>query len=128
MANSTTNIDTISPSQSGKEITANAFFDAASQAAVYGRRASTSSGLTWGYYGGNVATSGGTLAAIANGTLTLTASATNYIVADRATGAVSSATSNTNWNNTAGYRRLYSVVTGTATVTSWTDYRPGMVL
>lgn len=123
MANSTTNIDTISVSQASKEVTANAFFDASSQAATYGRRASTSSGLTWGYYGGNVIKTDGTLASIANGTLTLTASATNYIVADRSTGIVSASTTTTNWNNTSAYWRLYSVVVGSGTVTSWTDFR-----
>lgn len=123
MANSTTNIDGIVASQSAKEVTANAFFDAASQAATYGRRASTSSGLTWGYYGGNVVKADGTLAQIANGTLTLTASATNYIVAAKATGAVSVSTASTNWDNTTDYWRLYSVVAGAASVTSYTDSR-----
>lgn len=124
MANSTTNIDTISTSQANKEATANAFFDAASQASTYGRRASTSSGLTWGYYGGNVVrTSDGATVQIANGTLTLTASQTNYIVAEKATGAVSFSTATTNWDNAADYWRLYSVVAGASTVTSWTDVR-----
>lgn len=123
MANSTSNIDAISVSQASKEVTANAFFDAASQAATYGRRASSSSGLTWGYYGGNVVKSDGALAQIANGTLTLTASATNYIVAAKATGAVSAATTTTNWDNATDYWRLYSVVCGASTVTSWSDVR-----
>lgn len=123
MANSTTNIDTISPSQAGKEATANAFFDAASQSAQLGRRASTSSGLTWGYYGGNFTKSDGTLIAIANGTFTLTASTTNYITVLRSTGVVYCATSTTAWDDNSNYLRLYSVVTGTATVTSYTDFR-----
>lgn len=123
MANSTSNIDAISVSQASKEVTANAFFDSASQAATYGRRASTSSGLTWGYYGGNVVTSDGATAQIANGTLTLTASATSYIVAAKATGAVSAATTTTNWDNATDYWRLYSVVAGAETVTSWSDVR-----
>ena len=123
MANSTSNIDAISVSQASKEVTANAFFDAASQAATYGRRASTSSGLTWGYYGGNVVKSDGATAQIANGTLTLTVSTTNYIVAAKATGAVSVATATTNWDNTTDYWRLYSVVCGASTVTSWSDVR-----
>ena len=123
MANSTSNIDAISVSQASKEVTANAFFDSASQAATYGRRASTSSGLTWGYYGGNVVKADGSTAQIANGTLTLTASATSYIVAAKATGAVSAATTTVNWNNTTDYWRLYSVVCGASTVTSWSDVR-----
>lgn len=123
MANSTSNIDAISVSQASKEVTANSFFDAASQAATYGRRASTSSGLTWGYYGGNVVVTAGTTSQISNGTLTLTASSTNYIVAAKADGSVSVATTTTNWNNAADYWRLYSVVVGTSTVTSYTDVR-----
>lgn len=123
MANSTTNVDPILPSQASKEVTANAFFDAASQAITYGRRASTSSGLTWGYYGGNVRIAAGTLSQIANGTVSLTASATNYIVAAKATGAVGVSTATTNWDNSTDYWRLYSIVTGASTVTSWTDAR-----
>lgn len=122
MAGSTTNLDTLSQSQASKEVTVNALFDAGSPATLYGRRASTTSGLAWGYYGG-YALVRGVQTSIANGTLTLTASTTNYIVAARSTGAVSSSTATTNWNDTANYQRLYSVVTGTATVTSYTDYR-----
>lgn len=67
--------------------------------------------------------SDGSTAQIANGTLTLTASATSYIVAAKATGAVSAATTTTNWDNAADYWRLYSVVAGASTVTSYTDSR-----
>lgn len=123
MANSTSNVDAISASQSSKEVTANNFFDAASQAITYGRRGATSSGLTWGYYGGNVRISAGTMSQIANGTLTLTGSTTNYIVAAKTNGAVSVSTTTTNWDDSTNYWRLYSVVTGSATVTSWTDAR-----
>lgn len=69
MANSTTNLDPISSSQSGKEVTANAGFDATSPASAFGRRASTSSGLTWGYYGATVHVDG-VPTQIGNGTLT----------------------------------------------------------
>ena len=122
MANSSTNIDGISASQASKEVTANAFFDAVSPATLYGRRASQCSGLTWGYYGGNVTKSDGTLGQVANGTIALTASTTNYVVAKKDDGAVSAATATTNWNS-PDYWRLYSVVTGAATVTSYTDAR-----
>lgn len=123
MANSSTNIDGVVQSQSSKEVTINAYFDAASPATLYGRRQSQCSGLTWGYYGGNVTKSDGTLGQINNGTLSLTASTTNYIVAAKSDGAVSFSTATTNWNDRAAYWRLYSAVTGTATVTSYTDYR-----
>lgn len=123
MANSTSNIDALLQSQASKEVTANAFFDAASQATTYGRRASTCSGLTWGYYGGNVVKTDNTMTQVGNSTLTLAASTTNYIVAAKATGVVSVSAATTNWNDTTNYWRLYSVVTGTATVTSYTDSR-----
>ena len=123
MANSTTHIDAISQSQAGKEVVANAYFDAASPATLYGRRASSSSGLTFGFYGGNATLSSGSMAQISNGTVSLTASATNYVVAAKSTGTVSVSTSSTNWNNSTDYWRLYSVVTGSASVTSWSDAR-----
>ena len=123
MANSTTTIDTISESQSGKAVTANAFFDAASPATTYGRKALSCSGLYFGYYGGNVVTSNGAMAQIANGSGLTTASMTNYMVASKATGAVSISTATTNWNDQANYWRLYSLVVGATTITSYTDYR-----
>jgi len=128
VANSTTNLDQLVQSQASKEVTANALWDAMSQAATYGRRASTTSGLTWGFYGGNVVVSSGAYVAVANGTLTLTASATNYIVALKADGVVSFATVSTNWDNVTDYWRLYRVVTGTATITSYTDDRQSSFL
>ena len=118
MSNSTPTFDALAQAQSGKEITANAFFDAASPATLYGRRQSSSSGLTWGFYGGNVLVNG-VLTQVANGTLTMAASTTNYVEANPATGAVSSNTT----GFTAGRTPLYSVVTGTATVTGYTDQR-----
>lgn len=122
MADSTTNLDTISSSQAQKEVTANALFDAASPAMIYGRRASTTTALTWGYYGGRVGISG-TPTAIANGTVALSASTTNYVVVARATGAVSVSTTTTNWNDSTNYIRLYQIVTGASSVTSYTDHR-----
>lgn len=117
MADSTTNLDTIAVSQASKEVTANALFDAGSPATLFGRRASTCVGLTWGYYGGtaNVA---GTPTTIANGTVSLTASDTNYVEAN-SSGVVSANIV----GFTAGAYPLYEVVTGTATVSSYTDKR-----
>jgi hypothetical protein len=118
MANSTTNIDTVSQSQGAKEVTINAYLDAASPATFGGRRASTSSGLTWGYYGGGFYNSALSFSFIANGTLTLTANSTNYIQVD-INGVISKNTS----GFTDGTTPLYEVVVGASTVTSYTDYR-----
>ena len=114
MSNSTTLLDTIATNQSNKEVVVNALLDAASPGMIWGRHASACSGLTWGFYGGQYGTN-----AIANGTVTLTASTTNYVYADNTTGAVSVNTTGV----PTGKIPLYSIVTGTTTVTSYTDLR-----
>lgn len=123
MADSTTHLDTIIQGSGSQDLQANALYDAASPATLFARRASTSSGLTWGYYGGNVTKSDGTQTTIANGTLSLTPSVTNYVVAQKSDGAVSVLTSTTNWNDTANYWRLYNITAGTSSVSSYTDER-----
>jgi hypothetical protein len=114
MSNSTTLLDTIATNQSNKEVVVNALLDAASPGTLWGRHASACSGLTWGYYGGMYNGN-----AVANGTVTLTASTTNYVYASASTGAVSA--------NTTGFPvgaiSLYSITTGTTTVSAYTDYR-----
>jgi hypothetical protein len=117
MSGSTSLLDLISSSQASKEVTANALFDAGSPAMLFGRRASTTAALTWGYYGG-VMLVDGVPTAIANGTVALSASSTNYVEATRA-GVVSKNTT----GFTAGRIPLYKVVTGAATVTSYEDWR-----
>jgi hypothetical protein len=118
MADFASNLDLISSSQQSPEVTANEMFNAGSPATHFGYRPRTSSGLTWGYYGG-VFSVGGIPTQIADGTLTLSASATNYIQQNPTTGAVSTNTS----AFTAGYIRLYTVVTGTNAPTDWDDWR-----
>ena len=118
MADSSTHLDPVTAVSYSKETLVNALLDAASPALTYGRRASTTSGLTWGYYGGKV-TLAGVITAVANGTVTLTASTTNYVEAHPDTGAVSKNTT----GFTAGYLPLYTIVTGTSSVTSYTDQR-----
>lgn len=118
MSNSTTLLDLISSTQANKEATANAMFDAASPSMLWGRRSSTTSGLTWGYYGGTYYPTAGAQS-VANGAVTLTASTTNYVQASATTGAISVNTT----GFTAGAIPLYSIVAGTTTVTSYTDVR-----
>jgi len=117
MSSSTSILDLIAQSQSSKEVTANALFDAGSPAVAFGRRASGCSGLTWAFYGGVVMIAG-TPTTIANGSLALSASATNYVECTAA-GVVSKNTT----GFTAGSVPLYTVVTGASTVTSYTDQR-----
>lgn len=123
MADSTTNLDTIVQGSGSQDLQANALFNAASGAMLYGNRPATTTGLVWGYFGGNVTKSDGTQSTIANGTVTLTASSTNYLTARKEDGAVYCQTATTNWNDTANYWRLYSVVAGASTITSYTDER-----
>lgn len=111
------NLDLISSTQSSKEITANALFDAASPAMAFARRAAGCVALTWAYYGADLLVDGVTTS-IPNGTLALVASATNFVEVDRA-GAVSSNSA----GFTPGRRPLYQVATGAATQTSYTDMR-----
>jgi hypothetical protein len=127
MANSTTNLDTISSGQASKEITANALFDAMSASALGGRRASTTAALTWGYYGGQFQKADLSIVTVANGTIALTASTTNYIYMS-ATGVVTkTTTAPTGWpgpiTSPADAIALYAVVTDGSGVTSYTDYR-----
>jgi len=83
---------------------------------LFARNPATSSGLTWGYKGGQWPVNG-LPTAIADGTITLTASTTNYIGLTQA-GAVAVATT-----RNPLHIPLYTVVTGASTVTSWTDTR-----
>ena len=114
-----TTLAQLSETQAQKAVTANENFAAVSHAGLFARKASTTAGLTWGYYGG-VLYVDGVANVIGDGTVLLTASATNYIQATRA-GVVSANTS----GFSAGLRPLYTAVTGSATITSYTDYRDG---
>lgn len=118
MANSTTHLDTIAQGQNQPEVLANALFNSGSPATAFGVRASTTSGLTLGYYGGTIINSSGAYTQVANGTVTLDASTTSYVEVD-ADGVVSENTS----GFTSGSTRLYTVVTGANGITSYTDWR-----
>ena len=118
MASSASNLSLLVQSQSGKEATANALWNAMSQAALFARY--SSSGLIWFYYGGTIIVDG-VVTQIANNTttgITLSASTTNYIEADR---------SGTVTKNTTGFTPgripLYTAVTNATTITSYTDCR-----
>lgn len=119
MADSTTHLDLLDPAQAGHALSANQLFDALSPALFGGRRASACSGLTWGYYGGALAKSDGSLVAVANGTLTLTASATNrvYLTLSGTIAVTSGAAA------ADELVLLYAVVTGASSVTSYQDHR-----
>lgn len=118
MSDSTTHLDTLSASQSNQELRVNESFDAASVAASFGRRASTTSALTWGFYGVPRYYINGTATVKANGTVALTASSTRYVTMDRALAVAEAATS-----FAANKLALFKAVTGTGSVTSYEDHR-----
>lgn len=118
MADSTTPFGTIATGQGNQTAKANALLDAVAPVAVYGYKYATTSGLTLGYHGGKI-TVNGVVTTIADGTLALTASTTNYVEANPATGAV---TKNTT-AYTPGYWRIGRAVTGTGSITTWYDDR-----
>ena len=107
----------ISESQADKATQVNELFEAVSPAGLFGINRETTTALTWGYYGGYLWTDG-VLTSIADGTLALSASATNYVEATAA-GVVS--------KNTTGFSAssvpLYVVVTGAATISTISDRR-----
>ncbi len=83
---------------------------------AWGWKESSTTGLVWGYYGGP-AWNGSSWVMVSDGTLTLTANASNYI--ERTPGGAVSA-STTGW---AGNLPTALVVTGASSITSTTDYR-----
>ena len=121
MSDSTSHLDLLAVGQSQKEISANTLFDAASPSMVYGRRASTTTLLTWGYYGGAIVIAG-VVTIIPNATLALNASTTNYVEVSSA-GVVS----RNSVGFTAGRTPLYRVITGATTVTAYYDHRTALV-
>lgn len=111
----------LTAAEASAEVPINENFDAVAQAATFGRRHSVTTGLTWGYYGG--IWWGLT---VADGTVTLTNSATNYVVVNRATGAVTASTNTTNWDDHPAYARAYKLTTAGGVVTAVEDHRAGL--
>lgn len=76
--------------------------------------------LTLGYFGGFLNDS----VTVADGTVgPLAVSDTSYVVAHRTTGAVTHATTTTNWDDTGTYGRLFSVDTNGTAITVIRDWR-----
>lgn len=109
----TTTLQQLTAAQANKEVAVNRNFETLSPVGMYGKKQSTTTGLTLGYYGGHIAGS-----TIADGTVSLTNAATNYVVAHRTTGAVTAATNTTNWNDTATYGRLFTAVTASSLISA----------
>ena len=108
------------PAQANVEVPINENFETLQHASVYGKRHPVTTGLVWGYYGGRW---GGF--SVADGTLTLTNAATNYVVVLRSTGVISTSTTSTNWDNAGAYARVYKLTTAGSVVTATEDHRAG---
>jgi hypothetical protein len=118
MSDSATPFGTIASAQLNQTTKANSLFDAVCATAIYAMRSAATSGLTLGYHGGKI-TVNGVVTTIADGTLVLSASSTNYVEVNPSTGAVSRTTT----AYTPGYWRIGRAVTGTASITTWYDDR-----
>jgi hypothetical protein len=90
----------------GNSTRANEAFDTLNAFATYLKRHAATTGLTWAYWGDRWGTF-----SVAEGTLTLTDAADNYVVVLRSTGAISVSTSSTNWDDTTNYARVYKITT-----------------
>lgn len=112
------------PAQANAPVLVNDNLAAIAHAAVYAYDVENSTGLTWAYHGGRWAGY-----SVADGTLTLTNAATNYIVVAVASGVISTSTATTNWNDTTNYARVYRVTTSGSVVSNLNgsdfDYRAG---
>jgi hypothetical protein len=108
----------IASGQAQKEVLLNALVDAGSQSTLYGRDADNCAGLDWAYFGGRFHST-----SIASAVITVTDNATTYVVAARSNGAVSSSTSNTNWNDQTTYARLFLLTSVSGDITDWEDHR-----
>lgn len=117
MSDSTTPFGTVN-SSGNQTAKANALYDAVAPVAIYAKQAATTSGLNLGYHGGKISING-VITTIADGTIALTASITNYVEVNPITGALSKNVT----GYSPGYWRIGRAVTGTASITTWYDDR-----
>lgn len=116
MSDSSSNLPQLSPSQSNQETRFNELVDGLSPSSLFGRNAATTTGLTWGFFGGKISVNG-VETNIANGTVAITASTTRFVEVDAA-GVVTA-----NASRSANRAPLYTVVAGASSITSYTDER-----
>lgn len=117
-----TTLTQISETQAGKATTANDNFEAASPAALFARKASGTSGVTWAYYGGYFLVEGSPsyIVLVPDGTITLS-EGPNHIEAT--TGGVVQKASGSPSGFTPGKIPLYEITVASGLVTSYTDRR-----
>jgi hypothetical protein len=117
LSDSTSNLPQMTSAQASKEVLFNEMMGAASPATLFGINPDTTTALTFGYLGSKYRKADGTILDVANGTVTLTASATNYILeTDGVVSKVTAAPSGWPGPLAAGARALYQVVCDTSGV------------
>lgn len=109
---------TLSNGQGNQTAKANSLFDAVFSTSVFALRAATSAGLALGWHGGKIFTNGVITTIAEDQTIALTASATNYLMINPTTGAVSKNTT----GYTPGYWRM-GRATASASSFTWEDDR-----
>jgi hypothetical protein len=124
MANKTTHLDTVKSSAFGKEATINATDDANSPGMLFGRRASSTTGLTWGFYGGTMLIAG-VPTTVNNNTVTATALGTNYWYSNGDGTTTITTSMPTGWPGPldGNKKALYTLTVGSSTITDWQDHR-----
>lgn len=110
---------TLATNQAQKETIINENFTALNQPSTFGWRVQSTTGLQYAYWGGNYQNSSGALITLADGTVTVTASTTNYVYFDPATNTILNSTS----VPAIGKVRLAKVITDATKITSVTDER-----
>lgn len=115
-----TTMQQLAPQQASPEVPINENFASLSAMALFGQRHAATSGLSWAYYGGIW---GGVT--VADGQVTLSGSASNYVTVARAGAAVSVSTSAAAWNDTATNARIAKIMTSTSGVIGIEDHRAG---
>ena len=99
-----------SSARANPDVPVNENFATLAHAAVFGKNPATSTGLTWGYFGGRY--SGQT---VADGTLTLGNNCDNYVVVNLDTGAISVSEYDVDWLDAEAsvptYGRVYLITT-----------------
>ena len=114
-----TALSTIPQNSTNKEPIIDENFKALSPAAIFSKNFSTTTGLIWGFFGGEYNKNDGTIITVNNGTISLTSSTLNYIFFNLTTNAVE--------KNTTGFLSnhipLYEVTTNSSLITNILDKR-----
>ncbi len=105
-------------SESAPWVIVNENFEALAGASLYARDKDNESGLNYAYMGGVFRD-----ATKAAGSTLLADNTTNYVVAHLTTGAITDATTTTNWNDETTYARVAKVTTASGAITAVVDYR-----